>query len=435
MERRSFIKYLGGGALAWGCGGYLPDEQVMEISTLQSRAGDVPINQLMWKTVDLFREKHPDVRLEPASGGGGGYQELMIRVMEGNPPDIMSFSTAESGLTYSYVEQGHVLDLTDYVEWPAYDTPESTWWQTIDPLYHDLLKYNDRIYAIPQNVISLQLYCNVRLYERAGADLNPETWDDFLENCERLKRIGVVPMTQDGIHWYTTWWFDHLAQRILGADRVRQAFLDPERGAKWTEDGFLQAARMVDDMLDRGYFVKGFAGLNHIESELLFWQGRAATVFVGTWFTSGRTEVMGEDFQLYAFRFPDVVGGKGSSRELTGTVNSLSIPATARHPELAAEFLRLVSSRWFQEQMVRDARMVSVYPGMPLPAVQQGLERIFSQTERFHSFNFGLEGTAPFLYRQFWNEWNRFMVAREISAVQLLESLESIFTQYYYLSA
>ena len=336
MERRDFLKYVAASALAGGCGRYLPGENVLEIANLQPPAAQVPINQVMWRAVERFREAYPDVQVEPASGGGGGYQELMIRVMEGHPPDIMSFATAETGLTYAYVEQGHVLDITEHLQRPSWDTPGNTWLETIDPLYRGPLMYKGRFYAIPQNVISLQVYCNAELYQRAGADLNPQTWDQFLDNCERLKRAGIVPITQDGIHWYTSWWFDHLAQRILGADKVRQAFRDPQRRTPWTESGFLQAARMIEQMLDRGYFAEGFAGLNHIESELLFWQRRAATVFVGSWFTSGRTAVIGKDFPLYAFRFPAVQDGRGNPHDLIGTVNTQSIPALARQPELAA---------------------------------------------------------------------------------------------------
>ena len=170
---------------------------------------------------------------------------------------------------------------------------------------------------------------------------------------------------------------------------MRQAFRDPQRRTPWTEPGFLQAARMVEQMLDREYFAEGFAGLNHIESELLFWQERAATVFVGSWFTSGRTEVIGKNFPLYAFRFPAVQGGRGNPHDLIGTVNTQSIPALARHPERAAEFLRLVNSRWFQEQMVQQAQMISPLTGMPLPGIQQGLDQILAQTEQFYSFSFG----------------------------------------------
>ncbi len=431
MERRDFLKYVAASAFAGGCGRYLPEENVLEIANLQPPAAQVPINQLMWQAVERFRETHPEVQVEPASGGGGGYQELMIRVMEGHPPDIMSFATAETGLTYAYVEQGHVLDITEHLQRPSWDTPGKTWLETIDPLYRGPLTYKGRYYAIPQNVISLQVYCNAELYQRAGADLNPQTWEQFIDNCERLKRAGIVPITQDGIHWYTSWWFDHLAQRILGADKVRQAFRDPQRRTPWTEPGFLQAARMIEQMLDRGYFAEGFAGLNHIESELLFWQGRAATVFVGSWFTSGRTAVIGKDFPLYAFRFPAVQGGRGNPHDLIGTVNTQSIPALSRQPERAAEFLRLVNSRWFQEQMVQQAQMISPLTGMPLPGIQQGLDQILAETKQFYSFSFGLEGAHPFLYRQYWNEWNQFMVARELSAPQLVENLENIFTRYY----
>lgn len=431
MRRRDFLRCLAAGAAAGACGRYLPDEHLFEVSTLQSRAAEIPINQLLWQAADRLEQAHPGIRVEPASGGGGGYQELMIRVMEGHPPEVMTFATAETGLTYAYVEQGHVLDLTDFLRLPAYDTPDTSWLATIDGLYHGTLTYGGRFYAVPQNVISLQIYCNAGLYEGVGATLNPETWEEFLDNCERLKRAGIIPITQDGIHWYTSWWFDHLAQRLVGAEATSRAFRDPRRSVSWTEPGFLAAADMVGGLLDRGYFAEGFAGLNHIESELLFWQGRAATVFVGTWFTSGRTEVMDQGFRLYAYRFPRVEGGKGDPRELIGTVNTLSIPAKARHPEVAADFLRLIDSRWFQSQMVEKALMVSPLVNAELPAVQQGLETILQDTVRFHPFSFGLEGAHPFLYRQYWNEWNRFMVAREISSSELTDNLEAIFRRYY----
>ncbi len=431
MQRRDFLKYLAASALTGGCGAHLPNANIMEISNLQPRASQTSFNQLMWEAVDRFAQKHSHISVEPASGGGGGYQELMIRVMEGNPPDIMSFSTAETGLTYAYVEQGHVLDITSYLQGPSYDSPNKSWLESIDPLYYNPLVYEDRFYAVPTSVLSLQIYCNAALYERAGADLNPPTWDHFLDNCERLKRSGIIPITQDGIHWYTSWWFDHLAQRLLGAEKVRQAFRDPKRSTPWTETGFLQAAQMVEDLLDRGYIIEGFAGLNHIESELLFWRGQAATVFVGNWLTWARSDIIADDFPLYAYRFPDVEGGRGNPREMIGSLLTQSIPARARYPELAAEFLRLLNSRWFQEKMVRRARMVSPLPNMPFPSIHQGLEGVLKEIERFHPFSFGLEGAQPFLYRQYWNKWNQFMVARELSAPQVLEELEDLFISYY----
>lgn len=431
MERRAFLKCLAAGAL--GCGRYLPDEDLMDVSIpgFQTRAAQVEITQLLWQAVDRFREAHPQIRVEPASGGGGGYEELMIRVMEGHPPDIMSFAGGDTGLVYSYVEQGHVLDLTQYLQGPSYDTPGATWLETIDPLYYEALTYAGRFYAIPLTVYSLQFYCNAALYERAGAELNPRTWEQFLDNCERLKRIGVAPLTQDGIHWYTSWWLDHLSMRILGPEKVRQALRDPQRRTRWTEEGFHRAARMVGKLLDRGYFVEGFSGLNHIESELMFWQGQAATLFVGNWLTSARKEIMGGDFRLYAFPFPGVEGGRGSPRELMGYAGALSVPARARHPDLAADFLRLLDSRWFQEQMVQRVLRVSPLSSVSFPPVHQGLDLILKDKESFYPFSFGLEGAHPFLYRQYWNEWNRFMVAREISAEQLVENLEDIFVSYY----
>ena len=239
----------------------------------------------------------------------------------------------------------------------------------------------------------------------------------------------MIPITQDGIHWYTVWWLEHLALRLLGAEKLRQALRDPQRRTPWTEAGFLQAARMVENMLDKGYFVEGFSGLNHIESEFLFWRGQAATVFVGNWLTSARRDIMG-DFPLYTYAFPAVEGGEGNLRELMGYARALSIPALARHPEPAAHFLRLINSRWHQQQMVEEVLRVSSIVGVSIPTMHQGLDVVLGEKTSFYPFSFDLEGEHPFLYRQYWDEWNRFMVAREISAIQLLENLEQIFTLY-----
>jgi len=67
--------------------------------------------------------------------------------------------------------------------------------------------------------------------------------------------------------------------------------------------------------------------------------------------------------------------------------------------------------------------------------VHQGLDVVLGEKTGFYPFSFDLEGENPFLYRQYWDEWNRFMVAREISAVELLENLEQIFTRYFRIAA
>ena len=121
----------------------------------------------------------------------------------------------------------------------------------------------------------------------------------------------------------------------------------------------------------------------------------------------------------------------GSGVGIEYPFNCIRLPLSEFQTDTLPEFLRLVNSRWFQEQMVQHAQMISPLTGMPLPGIQQGLDQILAQTEQFYSFSFGLEGAHPFLYRQYWNECNQFMVARELSAPQLVENLENIFTRYY----
>ena len=49
----------------------------------------------------------------------------------------------------------------------------------------------NHILLLSETRAPLQIYCNARLYEEAGATLNPATWDEFLDNCEKLKRSAI----------------------------------------------------------------------------------------------------------------------------------------------------------------------------------------------------------------------------------------------------
>ncbi len=64
MRRRQFLRCLAAGTLAGGCGRYVPEDDLMEVSIpgFQTRAAEVAITQILWQAVDRFREKHPGIR-------------------------------------------------------------------------------------------------------------------------------------------------------------------------------------------------------------------------------------------------------------------------------------------------------------------------------------------------------------------------------------
>lgn len=153
------------------------DEEPVTIEVAVSgSAQELEIHQ---QKFDLYMEEHPNVTIKPVDIGTERFQKLMTLIGSGTAPDIIYINEWCYSLAYrdvllpldSYIEADEDFDLSDY--------PESL----LVPL-----RYEDQLYALPQEVSPYVMYYNKDMFNAAGVDLPTDDWtmDDFYAAAKAL---------------------------------------------------------------------------------------------------------------------------------------------------------------------------------------------------------------------------------------------------------
>jgi len=178
-----------------------------------------------------------------------------------------------------------------------------------------------KLYAVPANVATLQLYYNKALFTAAGIDGPPATVDKFVDATKALTKGGVFGLSLADHETIQMW---PILQWLDGADIV------DEKGCSVIDSkaSIASLTKWADLVLKKNAPV----GLTGAESDALFSAGKAAMQINGPWAAAGYKEA-GVDFGV-----APVPTGVSGDVTLGSTV-PLAVSAKTKHPKEAQEFL------------------------------------------------------------------------------------------------
>ncbi len=197
-----------------------------------------------------------------------------------------------------------------------------------------------KLYAVPANIATLQLYYNKTLFAAAGISKPPATVDNMRADAQKLKADGVYGLSVADHETIQMWpvlqWLD--GGNIVGANGC--AVLDSPADIK----SLTQWAALVQDKAAP-------VGLTGAESDALFSAGKAAMQLNGPWAAAGYTKA-GIDFGVAPV--PAGVDGKVT---LASTV-PFAVSAKSKHPAEAQQFL----AWWTGKDAQRSFALASGFP-------------------------------------------------------------------------
>ncbi|WP_238727279.1 ABC transporter substrate-binding protein [Diplocloster modestus] len=121
------------------------------------------------------------VEIETRVGGSDGDNIVKTRLASGEMADICVYN---SGATFAALNpEEYFIDLTD-----------EAWMGNLDDNYLQSVTVKDKVYGIP----SASMNCGVILYNKDIYDKYklsvPKTWDEFMANCETIKKGGETAL-------------------------------------------------------------------------------------------------------------------------------------------------------------------------------------------------------------------------------------------------
>jgi len=264
------------------------------------------------------------------------------KIVAGNPPDFMYIAGGDNlPIIEGLVKDNALLDLTDVFNEPA----EEGGAPLKDKILPGILEsrssspYGDgKVYLAPYNFGVMGLWYNKTLFDEKGIN-PPKTWDELFALKATAQENDRALYTYQGLHpGYMDSMIISSIYSVGGQEALDQFFnLDPEF---WKSEASKQVWGVIEKIAnEENVLMKGTIALNHTQAQTEFMQGKAMFIPNGTWFEDEMKDAPREDG--FQFGFLGVPSFDASKPVVALTnVEQMVIPAKAKNPELAKEFLK-----------------------------------------------------------------------------------------------
>lgn len=304
--------------------------------------------------VDRFEAAYPGVQVEMQISPSIG-DVIRPQIVAGNVPDFIVMNDNDStGLIASMIKEKGLMDLTDVFEGPGLDDDTLLKDQVNEGILETAKcqPYGDgKIYLAPFNSSPMGLVYNKTLFKEMGYEM-PTTWDEFFALGDQAKKDGYALMTYAGIYpgYMESLLWPALAS-ATGIDNTNDisSYVEGTYSTPEAMKVLENIARIGTD----GYLLEGTAALNHTQSQTEMMLNKCLFIPNGNWMENEMAEAPRADgFEFGLWTAP--VLQEGDQAYIMTSVEQFSIPANAKNPELAKEFLRFLytedSVRLFAEK-------------------------------------------------------------------------------------
>jgi multiple sugar transport system substrate-binding protein len=251
--------------------------------------------------------------------------KLLTQVAANNPPDAAYLGTETIGEFASrnalanldpYIAQSSAVDISDYV-----------------PSFLQATTFEKSVYGLPIRAETTGLFYRTDLFEAAGIDHPPTTWDEFKADAAKLtkpdaKQYGTIIFAPEAAYYFYPWHWQ------AGGDTLGPDGTD----VIWDSDAGKKAAEFYVGLRD--FSPPDFYNSNSWDGRVAFAEGTVAMYVAGSWFAGTLQQ-----------EFPDIEGKWAmaplpSDQRCATTIagDGLAIFAASPHKEAAWKWLEFVSA-------------------------------------------------------------------------------------------
>ena len=200
--------------------------------------------------------------------------------------------------------------------------------------------YEGQQYRVGFYIVGFGIEYDKEAFDKAGLDGDnpPETWDAFLDACDKLKSAGLIPLSggvKDG--FFGEWYFvNALTQNLNGPADALNLFIgdlsweDPKYNEQWVK---------LQELKDNGFINEDINSLELYQGIQLMETGKAAMTLNTTSALPAAQEKLGD--RLGYMVMPTFGTGGMAGIPITDT-QGFCIPAKAKDPQGAAAFLEFM---------------------------------------------------------------------------------------------
>jgi len=287
---------------------------------------------------DVFTKAHPNIKIDFQPINDSEYDAQMMAALEtGTGADIIFLRSYSSGRNvydggYLYVLNNDLPDLKDL------PSAAVNAWATEE----------GKIYGVPSLGVTHGIYYHKEIFDKYGLK-EPETWSEFIELCQTLKKNGENVFAQGALDDWTLYEvvFSGLGANFYGGEKSRQALMAGKM--KLTDESFLKAFRAIAEL--RQFLPEGYQGLDYVSMQQMFGTGQAAMFMGGSWEIGILTDLGSTDLGWFA----PPVANKGDVLQYCFHVDAgIGINKDTKHFDEAMEYLKWTTTTEFAQLIMNE---------------------------------------------------------------------------------
>ena len=287
------------------------------------------------------------LEISKIQGGSQGDQVLQTKFATDDLPDIIQVYKPQWVESYAN-GLDKLVDLTGLESISEYDK------KALDGTF----QYNGKLYAVPiDSVVLSGVFYNKKVFEKAGVEI-PQTWDEFLAVCEKVKAQGVTPVYYSGKDAWSvqpptiSGLINDAAE--MGTDSFGLMEQINTNKLKYKDcTNFVGSVQRTKDLLDLGYVNETYLSDTVDNAHQVLANGQCAMYINGTWCADNINKKFPDkidDIGAFALPTPD-----GENYINMFTPYSLALTTNCKDAELGKKALNFIASKKAQ-QIYADAQ-------------------------------------------------------------------------------
>jgi len=289
----------------------------------------------------------------------------------------------------------YLMDLEDMAKDYEAEHGNETLFKIARNAYGQTHDGDDTLHTIPYQPSIFGFFYNKTLFDKAGVEGVPTTWEEMDAACAKLKEAGITPITADDAYM-TSFIGMHLA-RYIGQDGVKSLVTGEASNdvtVTWDNPKVLAAAESFADFADKGYFSKNIATNKYPAGQNQeFAPGEAAIVICGSWLPNEAKESVADDLEWGYFNYPSVPDGTDDSTANNIANQVFAINKDSKMADEAFELITYITTGEFDKKMTEEALCIPTDKANSdaWPTELAGVKEGFDATTTYYDWAAGVE--------------------------------------------
>lgn len=225
----------------------------------------------MMKIINAFEEAHPNIKIDITGKEVSEHNNQMTLLAgEDKLPDIFWLEQARAK---EFAENGYLYNLTDDLN--SYGINDS-----LLPGLVNCCTVDGNDYGLPSEVMMVGFFYNKQLFEQAGIDSAPTTYEEFTDVVDKLNAAGIVPLTVGAQDNYSIWAFETMLARYGFFEKLDDLL---DGSISWDNEDFIHYFEKVEEMRENNTFTPDISNIGYFEAKEQFMGGNAAMFNSGAW--------------------------------------------------------------------------------------------------------------------------------------------------------